>query len=74
MDELRRLEMLLSIGVIRLDAKNIEQSEILFAVKNTEFLDWETIDRLAEEYNVLSNFIEDLMEDIKLGKDKRKYD
>lgn len=73
-DEIRRLNNAFGIGVIRLDARNIEQSEILFSAKNTELLDWETIDRLTEENIDFKGFIEDLMEDIKLGKVKSKYD
>lgn len=74
MDELRRLNNAFGIGVIRLDTKNIEQSEILFSAKSTEFLDWETIDRLTEENGDFKKFIEDLMEDIKIGKVKSSYD
>ncbi len=74
MDELRRLNNSFGIGVIRLDPKNIEQSEILFPSRNTEFLDWETIDRLIDENSNFKDFIEDLMEDIKLGKVKSSYD
>ncbi|NFO02708.1 HrgA protein [Clostridium botulinum] len=73
-DEIRRLNNAFGIGVIRLDRKNIEQSEILFSAKDTGFLDWETIDRLSEENCDFKGFIEDLMEDIKLGKVKSKYD
>lgn len=73
-DELRRLNNAFGIGIIKLDAKNIEQSEIMFTSKINEFLDWETIDRLADENNDFRNFIDDLMEDIKIGKVKSKYD
>jgi hypothetical protein len=74
MDEIRRLNNAFGIGIIKLDAKNIEQSEILFSAKSSDFLDWETIDRLTEENSDFKSFIEDLMEDIKLGKVKSKYD
>ena len=62
------------IGLIKLDPLHIEQSEILFSAKNTELLDWETIDRLIEENPDFKTFIEELMEDIKLGKVKSIYD
>lgn len=52
----------------------MEQSEILCAAKIREFLDWETIDRLTEENSDFKSFVEDLMEAIKLGKIKSKYD
>lgn len=73
-DEIRRLNNAFGIGIIKLDVKNIEQSEILFSAKNKEFLDWETIDRLTEENNDFKSFIEDLIEDVKLGKVKSHYD
>lgn len=73
-DEIRRLNNAFGIGIIRLDPKNIEQSEILFSAKSKEFLDWDTIDRLTEENNDFKGFIEDLIEDVKLGKVKSRYD
>jgi hypothetical protein len=73
-DELRRLNNSFGIGIIKLDAKNIEQSEILFSAKSKEFLDWETIDRLADENVDFRFFIDDLIEDVKLGKVKSNYD
>jgi len=73
-DEIRRLNNAFGIGIIKLDPMNVEQSEILFSAKATEFLDWETIDRLTEENSDFKRFIDDLMEDIKLGKVKSIYD
>ncbi|SHJ11397.1 COG2958 family protein [Propionispora hippei] len=73
-DEIRRLNNAFGIGIIKLDLLNIEQSEILFSAKTKEFLDWETIDRLTEENKDFKQFIDDLMEDIKLGKVKSTYD
>lgn len=73
-DEIRRLNNAFGIGIIKLDPMNVEQSEILFSAKATEFLDWETIDRLTEENSDFKRFIDDLMEDIKLGKVKSFYD
>ncbi|ANX01681.1 HrgA protein [Thermoclostridium stercorarium subsp. leptospartum DSM 9219] len=73
-DEIRRLNSAFGIGVIRLDAKNIEESEILFSARTNNTLDWETIDRLAEENPDFSDFIDNVIEDIKIGKVKSKYD
>lgn len=73
-DEIRRLNNSFGIGIIKLDAKNIEQSEILFSAKSKEFLDWETIDRLADENNDFRVYIDNLIEDVKLGKVKSEYD
>lgn len=73
-DEMRRLNNAFGIGIIKLDANNIEQSEILFSAKTKEYLDWDTIDRLTRENPDFEKFIDDLMEDIKLGKKKSNYD
>ena len=50
------------------------QSEILFSAKEKEFLDWDTINRLVDSNPDFKKFLEDLMEDIKVGKIKSKYD
>lgn len=73
-DEIRRLNNAFGIGLIKLDSNNIEQSEILFSARSKEFLDWETMDRLVEENKDFSSFIQDLVEDIELGKVKSTYD
>ena len=73
-DEVRRLNNAFGIGIIKLDAQNIEQSEILFSAKSKEFLDWETIDRLTDENTDFRAFLDDLMEDVKVGKVKSDYD
>lgn len=52
-EELRRLNNAFGIGIIRLDPINISQSEILFASKERNNLDWDTIERLAEEMKIL---------------------
>lgn len=74
MDELRRLCGAFGIGVIKLNPEHFMQSEILFSAKEKEFLDWETINRLVEENKDFKDFLDDLMEDIKIGKTKSKYD
>ena len=74
MDELRRLNNGFGIGVIRLDAEHFMQSEILFSAKEKDFLDWDTINRLADDNRNFKSFLNDLMEDIKVGKIKSKYD
>lgn len=73
-DELRRLNNSFGIGIILLNAKEIEQSEILLPAKEKEFIDWDTIDRLADENIDFKQFICDLTEDIKVGKVKSIYD
>lgn len=73
-DELRRLNNSFGIGIIKLNSSEIEQSEIIFPSKEKEFIDWETIDRLADENCDFKCFMSDLTEDIKVGKVKSKYD
>lgn len=73
-DEIRRLNNAFGIGVIRLDAEHFMQSEILFSAKEKESLDWETINRLVDSNPDFKKFLDDLMEDIKIGKVKSKYD
>ena len=74
MDEIRRLNNAFGIGVIRLDAEHFMQSEILFSAKEKETLDWDTINRLVDSNHDFKKFLDDLMEDIKVGKIKSKYD
>lgn len=73
-DELRRLNNAFGIGIIKLIPEHITQSEILFSAKIKEFLDWNTIDRLVNENCDFEYFINDLMEDIEIGKIKSNYD
>ena len=73
-DELRRLNNAFGIGVIRLNAEHFMQSELLFSAKEKESLDWETINRLVDENRDFENFLNDIMEDIKVGKVKSRYD
>lgn len=60
--------------MIRLDAEHFMQSEILFSAKEKESLDWDTINRLVDSNPDFKKFLDDLMEDIKIGKVKSKYD
>ncbi len=73
-DEIRRLNNAFGIGVIRLDAEHFMQSEILFSAKEKESIDWDTINRLVDSNPDFKKFLDDLMEDIKIGKVKSKYD
>ena len=60
---MRRLNNAFGIGIIRLDPINISQSEILFASKERNNLDWDTIERLAEENEDFRTFISDVAVD-----------
>jgi hypothetical protein len=50
------------------------QSEILFSAKEKDSLDWDTINRLVDDNRDFKSFLNDLMEDIKVGKIKSRYD
>ncbi len=73
-DEIRRLNNAFGIGVIRLNQEHFMQSEILFSAKERDSLDWDTVNRLVAENPDFRNFLDDLMEDITVGKVKSKYD
>lgn len=73
-DELRRLNNAFGIGVIRLNPEHFMQSEILFSAKERETLDWDTVNRLVADNKDFENFLNDLMEDITVGKVKSNYD
>lgn len=74
LDEIRRLNNAFGIGVIRLNIKHFMQSEILFSAKERDSLDWDTVNRLVAENPDFSDFLDDLMEDITVGKVKSSYD
>lgn len=71
--ELKRLNNAFGIGVIKLNAEYISQSEILFASKQNTNLDWDTIARIGENPDFI-DFIKDIQEDAALMKIKSQYD
>jgi len=73
-DELRRLNNAFGIGIIKLNFENIHESEIMFPSLVKQDLDWSTIDRLSNENSDFNSFLKDIIEDIKIGKVKSKYD
>ena len=73
MSELKRLNNAFGIGVIRINAYNVSQSEVLLTAKENISLDWDTIDRLTENPD-FKDFINDIMEDAKVNKIKSQYD
>lgn len=72
--ELKRLNNAFGIGVIHLNSECIEESEILFAAKERDTVDWDTVNRLAIKNKDFNEFILNINEDIKLGKPKSNYD
>jgi hypothetical protein len=57
MKELRLLSSLHGVGVIRLDAENPAESEILIPARERLEIDWNNANRLAEENTDFLNYI-----------------
>ncbi len=70
LDEVRRLNNSFGIGLIKLNPENIHESEILFQSRVNTELDWDTIDRLVDNNKEFEDFMQDVVEDIQLGKIK----
>ncbi|MBQ6263229.1 MAG: HrgA protein [Clostridia bacterium] len=64
-EEMLRLNNAFGIGFIKLNAENIEQSEILFSAREREKIDWDTVDRLVETNTDFETFVKDAVSDIK---------
>jgi len=73
-DEVRRLNNAFGIGIIKLNSENIFESEILFPSRINSEIDWDTVNRLANENNNYNDFLKLITEDCKLGKVKSQYD
>ncbi|MEZ4827103.1 MAG: HrgA protein [Bacteroidia bacterium] len=73
-DEVRRLNNAFGIGIIKLNLDNVFESEILFPSRVNPEIDWDTVNRLANENADFSDFLKLITEDCKLGKVKSQYD
>lgn len=73
-NELQRLSNAFGIGVIKLNTKSINESEVTFPAEYRKNIDWDTVNRLSEDSPDFRKFISDLTEDIKLSKIKSNYD
>ncbi len=73
-DEVRRLNNAFGIGIIKLNPENIFESEILFPSRINQEIDWDTVNRLANENSDFNNFLKLITEDCKLGRVKSQYD
>jgi hypothetical protein len=73
-DEIRRLNNAFGIGLIKLNAENAYESEILFPARTNSDIDWDTVNRLVTENKDFSSFLKLITEDCKLGKVKSEYD
>ncbi|WP_027326693.1 HTH domain-containing protein [Helicobacter pametensis] len=71
-DELWRLNHTFGIGVIKLSANNLLDSEILIPADEKEHLDFETIDLLVGENRNFKDFVESINRNIELS--NSKYD
>lgn len=57
LEELRRLNNAFGIGVIKLNAENYDQSEIVFQARYNDNIDWDTVERLADENEDFKEFL-----------------
>jgi hypothetical protein len=73
-DEVRRLNNAFGIGIIKLNPENIFESEILFPSRINQEIDWDTVNRLANENSDFNDFLKLITEDCKLGKVKSQYE
>jgi uncharacterized protein len=73
-DEVRRLANSFGIGLIKLDADNIEEGQIIVPATNRKQLDIDAMDRLASENKDFSAFLQNIMDDNKIKKVNSKYD
>ncbi len=60
LSELERLASSFGIGIIHLDAHDIDSSSILYPTRNKEVLDWETINKLCEQNSNFEKFLQDV--------------
>ena len=73
-NELGRLNNAFGIGIIKLNAEIVAESEIILPSRIKSEIDWETVNRLVSENKNFDNFIKLINEDCKLGKVKSQYD
>lgn len=74
LEEMHRLTNSFGIGFIQLNAEHLEESEILIQAEYKEDLDWDTINKLVENNKDFEKFIENVKDDIQVGKIKSNYD
>lgn len=59
-DEFRRLNNAFGIGLIKLNIENIDDSGILFPSRINPELDWETVNRMADDNPSFKEFLDDV--------------
>lgn len=73
-DELRRLNSAFGIGIIELDPQDADQSQILFPSRLNSQLDWNTVNRLAEDNPNFGALLGNIGDSLQIGKVTGKYD
>ena len=74
LEEMHRLSNSFGIGFIKLNAEHVEVSEILVQADYNDELVWDTINKLVEINKDFEKFIENVKDDIQVGKVKSIYD
>lgn len=73
-EEIRRLANSFGIGLIKLDAENIEEGQIIVPAANKKQLDIDAMDRLASENKDFAHFLQSIIDDNKIKKVNSQYD
>jgi hypothetical protein len=73
-EEARRLANSFGIGLIKLDAENIEEGQIIVPAEFRKQVDIDAMDRLASENKDFANFLKNIIDDNKIKKVKSSYD
>jgi len=75
LSELKRLSTAFGIGIIKLDIDDPDSSEIILPAKHKSELDWDTINKLADENSDFRGFLKRIKIDISSKEiRKEKYD
>jgi len=73
--ELERLASSFGIGIIKLDPKDLDSSEILYPARIRETLDWEMINKLCKQNDDFKKFLQDVKIDFESKRvHKSEYD
>lgn len=73
-EEVRRLANSFGIGLIKIDAEDIESSQIIVPATFKKELDIDAMDRLASENKDFADFLQNIIDDKKIKKVNSKYD
>lgn len=69
--ELKRLTSFFGIGIIKLDIKNPDDSEIIFPAKIKNDLDWETLNKLTQQNPNVQELIQRILKDSRINEIKK---